>query len=127
MSEKSVYYAHPISLYNTAQEKRDLEVLAALGLRVLNPNSQECDEGYRAAKAASPVGDGMGYFKDLVEGCSFLAFRAFHDGTIPAGVLKEIRMAQAKGIPVIELPAAIARRGLTVEQTREALAETGCR
>ena len=121
------YYAHPVSLYNTAQEQRDLALIAQLGFEVVNPNSFECDSGYQAAKAASPTKDGMSYFTAIVQGCDLMVFRAFADGSIPAGVVKEIRDAQAQGKPVMELPSAIARRTLSVEATREALKECGNR
>ncbi len=32
-----IYYAHPMSLYGTLQEKRDIETLKALGFEVVNP------------------------------------------------------------------------------------------
>lgn len=104
------YYAHPLSLYNTAQEKRDLALLATLGLEVFNPNSFECDAGYKAAAAASPTGNGMGFFTEIIKGCDLVIFRGFQDGSIPAGVAKEIKDAQSQGKIALEFPTAIARR-----------------
>jgi hypothetical protein len=56
-----------------------------------------------------------------------LAFRALPDGTIPSGVAQEIKWAGEAGIPVIELPSAVNRRTLTLDQTREYLKEIGQR
>lgn len=114
-----VYYAHPISLYNTPQEARDIATLEMMGFTVLNPNGAEHDAGYKA--------HGMDYFQDIVSRCNVLAFRAFADGSIPAGVVKEIGFARQAGLPVIELPAALTRRSLSVEVTRETLSELGYR
>lgn len=108
------YYAHPLSLYNTAQEKRDLALMAALGIEVFNPNSFECDAGYKAAAAASPTGNGMGFFTGIIKGCDMVIFRGFLDRSIPAGVAKEIRDAQGQGKAVLEFPTAIARRISTI-------------
>lgn len=42
-----IYYARPISLYNTKQEERDLLILTQLGLDVLNPNEEELQKHFR--------------------------------------------------------------------------------
>lgn len=114
-----VYYAHPLSLYNTPQEARDIATLAAMGFTVLNPNEADHDAGYQA--------HGMDYFEKIVHQCQVLAFRAFADGSLPAGIVKEIGFAREIGLPVIELPSAMTRRALTVEATREMLRELGYR
>lgn len=114
-----VYYAHPLSLYNTPQEARDIAALENMGFTVLNPNEAVHDAGYKV--------QGMDYFKDIVQRCQGLAFRAFADGSIPAGIVKEIGYAREVGLPVIELPSAITRRALSVEATRETLSELGYR
>jgi hypothetical protein len=117
MSKLTVYYAHPVSLYDTEQEKRDIQTLEGFGFEVCNPNCTACAELYKEA--------GMDGFQQIVATKDALAFRAFPDGAIPAGVLKEIMFAREAGKPVIELPSAVLRRGLTKQQTREALLEGG--
>lgn len=116
-----VYYAHPISIYNTPQEQRDVERLQKLGFEVVNPNSPECDAGYRNG--------GMEYFRKIVADCDAIAVRGFLDGSIPAGVAKEVVMAAEAGKPMFELPSTIdfTRRTLNVDMTRAALLECGCR
>lgn len=107
------YYAHPMSLYGTPQEARDIKTLEKLGFEVVNP-SQFVNPGMRFCLAA-------------VEKCGVLAFRATPDGSVTSGVGAEIENAAKCGLPVIELPSALARRTLTVEQTYEYLQETGQR
>ena len=114
-----VYYAHCAALYNSHQEKRDLETLALLGFEVLNPNAPEHQAGY--------VKDGMMYFERLVTECGALTFRALPDGRIPAGVFNEINVAMGAALPVFELPHNLLTRGMSVEATREYLNEVGYR
>lgn len=102
---KLVYYAHPITLYGSIIEAQDLLLLRALGFEVLNPNCPECDDGYKKY--------GMEYFTRLIHNCHVLAFRAFFNGRIPAGIFQEIAWAETEGKPVIELPGGIDRRALT--------------
>ena len=113
-----VYYAHSISLYGTPQEERDIALLEALGFEVCNPNTEANDLGYQAS--------GMSWFDAILDECDALAFRAHPDGSIPAGVMHEISYMQ-RDKPVFELPSAIERRALTVDQTRAFLREVGKR
>jgi len=114
-----VYYAHCVSIYDTPQEARDIETLKACGFDVVNPNTPECDAGYKAR--------GMEYFKKFAEECDAVAFRSLPDSSIPAGVAREIEMFRAEGKPVLELPSNNVRRVLSVEVTRQYLKEVGCR
>lgn len=103
------YYAHPMSIYGTPQEARDVELLQSLGFDVVNPSTLETDD--------------MDEFCNIAAGCDLVAFRALPDGSISCGVAEEI----SSNSRVIELPAAISRRSLTLEQTLQALAESGQR
>lgn len=118
-SKPRVYYAHSVGLYGSPQEARDMATLACLGFEVSNPNHPHLDAAYKAF--------GMDAFKAEIEHCGALAFRANADGSINAGVAFEIAHANAVGIPVFELPCAVARRTLTVEQTRSFLNDSGAR
>lgn len=115
----TIYYARPISLYGTPQDQRDIATLESLGLVVVDPKGPEHQEAYAAR--------GMDYFREMVDGCDAIAFRAFADGTVGAGVAAEIERAQEAGKPVIELPTALLRRVRSVEETREFLRECGHR
>jgi hypothetical protein len=114
-----IYYARPISLYNTKQEERDLLLLTQLSLDIVNPNKAELQKRYDQ--------EGMDVFISAVKDCDALAFRAFQDGKISAGVKKEIDTAVELGKPVIELPTITSDRVLSVEDTREYLKLLGFR
>ena len=120
----AIYYAHPLNLYGSAQEKRDCETLEKLGFEVLNPGSLECQEAFEARDKSLPV---MDFFAPLVEACDALAFRACPDGRITSGVVKEIGWALTAGKPIIELPSCISSRVLSQVQTIEYLKEVGQR
>jgi hypothetical protein len=114
-----IYYARPISLYGTKQDERDLKFLEAMGFEVNNPNKAELVERYKT--------EGMEVYFQLVRDSDALAFRAFPDGKLGAGVYKEILVAQESGKLVIELPTITSARVLSVEDTREYLKLLGTR
>lgn len=113
------YYAHPLSLYGSPQETADVAMLEGLGFEVINPNSEYHSQQYSI--------HGMQYFCDVVNACDMLAFRAFPDGSIPAGIAKEVSAARMGKKPVIELPNGIIRRCLSVEESVEYLEQSGQR
>lgn len=119
MDKLLVYYARPLSLYDTEQEKRDLAILEKMGFEVFDPNGPEHEEGYKR--------EGMDYFVTQVQKCHGLAFRAFPFGQIPAGVAKEIAAAEAVKNFVIELPSMVGPRILSVDDTRACLKQIGKR
>lgn len=115
------YYARPISVDGTKQEQRDRGLIYAMGF-VPAPSP---DEKVAILEQYKLVG--MVAFRPSVQGSNALFFRAFPDGSIGAGVAKEIKWAEEAGIPVIEIPRQIERRTLSVEDTRAMLAELGQR
>lgn len=119
------YYAHSIALYGSRQEELDISNLETLGFEVVNPNSPKNDRIYknRVKKGL----DGMAHFLDLVSDCDLLAFRANPDGSINAGIMKEIEEAKDNWMPIIELPYMIGSRGLSLEATQLLLKESGAR
>jgi hypothetical protein len=114
-----IYYARPISLYNTKQDERDIQLLETMGFEVNNPNKAELVERYKT--------EGMEVYLQLARESDIVAFRAFQDGTIGAGVYKEIVAAIEAGKPVIELPTITSKRVLSVEDTRSYLSLIGYR
>lgn len=112
-----VYYAHCMSIYNTPQEQRDLKTLRRLGFKTVNPNSEKHEAGANLL--------GMAYFEKFADECDAIAFRALPDGSISAGVAKEIRWFRRRGKPVFELPSSILRRSISPEETKEYLQEVG--
>ena len=120
---KTCYYAHSLHLYGTQQEARDIKLIEALGFKVVNPNEKKHSDAYMAL----PEDSRMNYFVELVRSCDACAFRAYPDGSIGAGVHKEIMAADDPDMPmpVFELPWGLNRRGLSVDDTREWLHELG--
>jgi hypothetical protein len=114
-----VYYARPISLYNTKQDERDIQLLEEMGFEVNNPNKAELVERYKT--------EGMEVYLQLARESDVIAFRAFQDGKIGAGVYKELQEALRVGKIVIELPTITSGRVLSVDDTREYLKLLGHR
>jgi hypothetical protein len=114
-----IYLARPISLYNTPQDARDINLLKQLGFDVINPNKEALQERYKT--------EGMDVFLQAISECDALAFRSFPNLQITAGVAKEIDKAVELNKPVIELPTIITGRILSVEDTRTWLKYLGNR
>lgn len=118
---KKAYYARPISIDGTPQADRDFALIRSIGFEPYPLDAVKAkalEEYYKI---------GMEAFRPYVEESAVVVFRAFPDGSIGTGVAKEIDMAIAAGVPVIEIPRQVARRTLTVEQTKDMLAELGQR
>lgn len=121
-------YAHGQYLYGTPQEKRDVALLKSLSCKeVVNPGDPEVQDDQLFWTESRPVGGPMDYGLSLVADCDALAFRAFPNGVIPAGVGKEIEKALELAMVVIELPSLVSTRVMSVEQTRELLSGLGRR
>ena len=113
-----IYYAHPVNIYDTIQEKEDLDFLKLLfpNDEIINPNTIEHDKAYKE--------QGMPYFfAIIVEEINVIAFRALPTGKISAGVMGEIRVGLSNGVSIIELPY-FKDRGLSVNETRNYFAST---
>lgn len=110
-----VYYAHPISMYDSALESTDIAFLTRAGLKVVNPAV--------LSKFVEPMNstDRMNYFYRLVGRCDCLAFRSFPDGRIGAGVQFEIGSMEAKGGMIFEIRPPVIHRALSVKDTKERL------
>lgn len=119
MDMKKVYFARPISQYGNNQDKRDIELIRSMGFEILDPNSKFYEEAYKSR--------GMSVFTDLVANCDGLIFRSFVDGTIGAGMVKEINTAKGLGLFVLELPTITSKRELSVEDTRTYINQLGYR
>jgi hypothetical protein len=103
-----------MKIYGSQIEHDDVELIGKLGFHAVNPNSQVHIDAIRNMSSGS---EKMDYFCDVVQSCNVLFFRALPDGSIPAGVAKEIKCAQERSIPVFEIPY-FNRKVLTVEETR---------
>lgn len=130
-----IYYAHPMSWYNTEEEAHDMEFLRQHFPedKIVNPNSPQFDALVRNALIANePV---MKVFTDWIEhnDCA-VAVRPFSDGHIGAGVGqeaftahlwgKEIYMWMKHGFCWVPF-STIAHEGiLTVEATKQRVKES---
>lgn len=129
-----IYYAHPMSWYNTRDELLDIAAIAELGL-VSNPNSVQFQAQVDYAKRKDrPVMDIFAnYIANIADA---VAFRRLNDGTLTAGVAREVFEAIIWGKPVLEVttdedgnrwvktwidPSAALSNLLTVPQTKDAI------
>ncbi len=129
-----IYYAHPMSWYDTRDELLDIAAIAELGL-VSNPNSVQFQAQVDYAKRKDrPVMDIFAnYIANIADA---VAFRRLNDGTLTAGVAREIFEAIIWGKPVLEVttdedgnrwvktwidPSAALSNLLTVPQTKDAI------
>lgn len=117
-----IYYAHFSGIYNTKQEERDIETIKNLfpDANIINPNTPEHQEGCKKS------GLKINYFFNIVKECDALIFRGCVNGKIGAGIFGEIKIAQEKGIPIIELPSFLDRE-MSINETRQMLNELGLR
>lgn len=113
------YYARPINLYNSEQDKRDIKLIQDLGFELVNPNKEELQERYKQ--------EGMDVFLQSVSECVVIFYRSFPDLKISAGVKKEIDKAIESGLYVLELPTITEQRILSVDNTRSYLKYLGYR
>jgi hypothetical protein len=117
-----------MAIYHSKQEERDLDTIKAFGFsEVLNPSNTKYQKEYDDFLLNNPDLGPMEYWCNLVKDCDALIFRSHPDGTIPAGVMKEINIMKEKGGPVLELPSWLEKRKLSVAETREYLIEMGQR
>lgn len=116
-----IYFAHPINTYGDRIEKYAIDFIYKLypDCVLINPNSPEHQIGYERV--------GMKYFRKIVRGCDRIVVLPFSDGSIGAGMGKEILWALKFGIKVIQLKPfedieeifnLKFHRVLTVEETR---------
>lgn len=119
---QTVYYTHSMYLYNTEQERRDIELLKKLGFVVINPNSEIYNSEYK--KLIKKGQHNMKYWVKLARSCSCIAFRSCPDGSILSGVGAELN--ENIDMPIFELPRMINKRTLSnVNDTRQYLQEIG--
>lgn len=123
-----VYYAHCVGIYNTPQEKRDITTLTELGFEVVNPNDWRVQRQFDALSGKMEYMEAFTeVFFTLIDGCEIFAFRALPHGSITAGVVSELKYAQAMGKLIIELPACVTSRAMSVDETCDYLKEMGNR
>lgn len=111
-SSKKAYYSHAKILVKTEQEKADIETLEKAGFKVDNPYHAKYSEWWET--------EGIEFGRVLIEANDVFVFRALPDGTITAGVAKELKWAEEANKPIIELPYALSERvARSIENTVE--------
>jgi hypothetical protein len=117
------YLAHPVTDYGGSErQQRALRAIVGEHIDPVNPDGRKHQRGYKK--------HGMNYFLKLVAECDLLAFMRFPNGSIGAGVAKEIAKARELGICIydvstgemIKIKGEIDGPIMTVEETRAEIA-----
>lgn len=89
------YFAHATTMYDTRAEAQVAERFrrARPGTEVENPNQARHSEGYQR--------EGMDYFVRLCNGLDGVFFTPMADGTVGAGVAKEVQSFLDRGAPTL--------------------------
>jgi len=90
-----VFYSHPMKLYGTAAERRELALIQGrfAGWEIVDPS---------ALQSSAEPGRETEFYLGLVDSCDCLVFSR-HFGYITEGVRPEVEHALSKGKPVYEL------------------------
>lgn len=137
-----IYFAHPISMYGTAEEAAIVAALKSGGYEVENPSDPvhaQAVPKIRAQFSDAAAGSAavMQYFVGICNACEAVAFSPFPDGSIGAGVVKEVQSFLDRGAPAhvvvsenghVSLRQAESLdefRCLSVEETRSMLRQLG--
>jgi hypothetical protein len=90
-----VFYSHPMKLYGSAAEKREISLIEKRfgGYEIVNPSTLTTPEKPRRETE---------YYLELVDSCDCLVFSR-HYGNVTEGVKPEVDHALLKGKPVYEL------------------------
>lgn len=99
------YFAHPISNYDTREELHIIAALQRAGYEVVNPSDKQHQDRVEEIQAQhANRNDGarmvMEYFVDICRACEACVFQSFPDGSLGAGVVKEIQSFLDAGKPV---------------------------
>lgn len=88
---RTVYFAHPMSTYGKAEERRAIATLEAEGLEVVNPNLPVHQR---------TCGKDIAKWEALAASCDAVAVLPFPDGSVGAGIVAEVAAARAQDKPV---------------------------
>jgi hypothetical protein len=107
-----LYFAHPMSSYGSEDETQIVATMTAQGFEVVNPAdaahvaasrkifSDVLRETGQKDKASSTV---MDYFISVAAACDACVFQTFPDGSVSAGVAKEVQGFLDQGKTVLEV------------------------
>ena len=102
--EKTVYFAHPISHYNTEFEWECIEtiynMLMPIGadptdglISVMNPNQKWLSDLYQNRRSKDGLADTDAFeiFREVARSCDMIVGVSFFDGALGTGVAEEMR------------------------------------
>ena len=92
----SFYFAHPVTMYDTPVERAMEQRFRSQrpGTEVENPNQPHHSEGYKQG--------GMDYFVQLCDRQDGVFFAPFSEGSLGAGVYKEVESFLKRGAPAFQ-------------------------
>lgn len=109
---KTVYFAHPVSHYDMDLERECIDVIYTMlsdcknensflnrtlvDVEIFNPNQQWLQNLYKNRKRKGHK-DPFSIFTEIANACDITVGVAFIDGTVGAGVAKEVDSAVQKG------------------------------
>lgn len=145
MTKLRIYYAHPISMYWSDEEKRVVKALEAAGYEVINPSDEiharaveQIKEQYKDDPAEGSRRVMSDYFIPLAQSCDICGIQSFPDKSFGAGAAGEARGMLERGQAVHEIiveadriiltdpiTALPAERCLDVDSTRAMLNKLG--
>ena len=131
LKSNSIYFAHPINIYNTSYETELLKNLENLfpESNIENPNQKHHSENYHFWRDNSV--SGMNYFLEVILPSEKIiggVYLPFGDGMIGAGIFKEMKKLEELKKPIYEyknskvaeeIKVLDESRKLSVEETRE--------
>ncbi len=87
-----IYYAHPVEIYSTIRERKELEIIRRNfpGAEIVNPATFQHSSGWSHG------------FLNLVDSCGLVVCSDF-DGFVTAGVAAEVEHVLSQGKPVYRL------------------------
>lgn len=98
--EQRLFFSHPVNTYGTPLEASLLKKIqeAFPVWEIVNPNEPCHQEGYDRHKQTS--GNGMNYFiEEVLPSCHGNIALRFRNGDWPAGVYKEAKYYEDRGLP----------------------------
>lgn len=91
----SFYFAHPVTMYDTPVERAlEQRFRSQVGAAVENPNQPHHSEAYKTG--------GMDYFVKVCDSQDGVFFAPFSEGSLGAGVYKEVESFLKRGAPVFQ-------------------------
>jgi hypothetical protein len=85
IAKRLFYFPHPITLYRSRLEQDIIAVLQD-EVDIVNPSSDEVQDGFEAYMATKPDGGPMPYFVDLCKPCHGAMLLSFPDDVVAEGV-----------------------------------------